>query len=52
MRADAATVDFDDPTGLLEWPAPDRGVLLIATDDDAKGLSTEITQLVRRWIAA
>ena len=50
-RLDVATFHFDDPTGLLDWPAPDRGVLTIATAEDARGLSTEITQLVRRWIA-
>lgn len=50
-RDDAAAFSFDDPTGLLEWPAPDRGVLLVEDEEAARGLSSEITQLVRRWIA-
>lgn len=50
-RDDTATFRFDDPTDLLKWPAPDRGVLLVEDEDAARGLSTEITQLVRRWIA-
>jgi hypothetical protein len=50
-RSDLADFHFDDPTGLLMWPAPDRGVLMVTTEDEARGLSTEITQLVRRWIA-
>ena len=51
QRLDVASFRFDDPSGLLTWRAPDRGVLMVATVEDARGLSTEITQLVRRWIA-
>jgi hypothetical protein len=50
-RDDAASFHFDDPTGLLEWPAPDRGVLKVADAREAAALSGELTQLVRRWIA-
>jgi hypothetical protein len=50
-RVDAADFHFDDPTGLLTWPAPDRGVLKVNTVEEAQALSSEITQLVRRWIA-
>jgi hypothetical protein len=50
-RLDVADFHFDDPTGLLEWPAPDRGVLKVNTLEEAQALSGEITQLVRRWIA-
>jgi hypothetical protein len=50
-RSDAADFHFDDPTGLLAWPAPDRGVLKVDTLAEAQALSGEITQLVRRWIA-
>lgn len=49
-REDADTFSFDDPTGLLTWPARDRGVLSIADAEEAAGLAPEITQLVRRWI--
>ena len=51
QRVDVDSFHFDDPTGLLDWPAPDRGVLSIANDAEASGLAPEITQLVRRWIA-
>ena len=51
LRVDAATFHFDDPTGLLTWPAPDRGVLKVNTAEEARALSAEITELVRRWIA-
>jgi hypothetical protein len=50
-RSDVADFHFDDPTGLLTWPAPDRGVLTVDTPEEAQALSGEITQLVRRWIA-
>lgn len=50
-RLDAAGFHFDDPTGLLTWPAPDRGVLKVNTLEEAQALAGEITQLVRRWIA-
>ena len=51
QRLDVDTFHFDDPTGLLEWPAPDRGVLKVADAAEATALSGELTQLVRRWIA-
>lgn len=51
-RVDAASFHFDDPTGLLEWPAPDRAVLTVADIDAATAVSAELTQLVRRWIHA
>ncbi len=50
-RDDVDTFTFDDPTGLLEWPAPDRGVLKVADAAEATALSRELTLLVRRWIA-
>jgi hypothetical protein len=50
-RDDVDSFHFDDPTGLLKWPAPDRGVLPIADADEAASLSGELTLLVRRWIA-
>ena len=51
QRLDVDSFHFDDPTGLLEWPALDRGVLKVADAADAARLSPELTQLVRRWIA-
>ena len=51
QRADVDTFHFDDPTGLLRWPAPDRGVLTIADAATATALAPQLTELVRRWIA-
>ena len=51
IRADAASFHFDDPTGLIAWPAPDRGVLTIADAAAATALAPQLTDLVRRWIA-
>ena len=50
-RLDVADFHFEDPTGLLTWPARDRGVLKVDTVEEARALAPEITQLVRRWIA-
>jgi hypothetical protein len=50
VRADAATFRFDDPTGLLEWKAPDRGVLTIRDDADAVAKAAEVTRLVKLWV--
>lgn len=50
-RLDVDTFHFDDPTGLLEWPAPDRAVLTVANREHARALAPQITQLVRDWIA-
>jgi hypothetical protein len=52
VRADSAAFVFPDPTGWLAWPAPDRGVLTLADADEVRVRSADITDLVRRWIAA
>ena len=51
IRADVDTFHFDDPTGLLKWPATDRAVLAIADEPQAAALAPQLTLLVRRWIA-
>jgi len=43
---------FDDPSGLLEWPAPDRGVLTIADAAALKANGKAIGDLIRRWVKA
>jgi hypothetical protein len=52
VRPDAATFRFDDPTGLLEWRAPDRGVLTIRDDGDAIAKAPDVTRLVKLWVLA
>jgi hypothetical protein len=51
IRADADGFQFDDPTGLLTWPGPDRAILSVADDASAAALAPQLTLLVRRWIA-
>jgi Domain of unknown function (DU1801) len=41
---------FDDPTGMLEWAAPDGGVLTDADAGDAAVREAAIVELVRRWV--
>jgi hypothetical protein len=52
VRADAATFAFDDPTGLMTWPAPDRAVIdfpdLAAVTTNRERVGT----LVERWVHA
>lgn len=52
VRPDAAAFVFDDPTGLLTWPGPDRAILSVADDTSALAVAPELTKLVARWIVA
>ena len=52
VRPDAAGFSFDDPTGLLTWPGPDRAILAVADDDSARAIAPQLTPLIARWIAA
>jgi hypothetical protein len=50
VRDDTDGFHFDDPTGMLEWAAPDRGVLTLADAGDTAARETAIVDLVRRWV--
>lgn len=50
VRPDAAAFVFDDPTGLLTWPGPDRAILSVADEAEAERLTPQLTELVARWI--
>jgi len=52
VRDEADRFTFDDETGLIEWAAPDRGVLGIEDSADAIERQSEIVALVNRWMAA
>lgn len=41
---------FQDPTALVRWAAPDRGVIELGAADAVEQLLEEIVGLVRRWI--
>lgn len=43
---------FVDESGLLEWAAPDRGVMSLRTADDVAAAVVALPTLVARWIAA
>ena len=49
---DNADFAFPDPEGLARWPAPDRGVILIADRAVAAQQRDAMTALFRRWIEA
>jgi hypothetical protein len=51
-RKDATGFVFDDPSGLLEWAAPDRGVLTIRDREDLAAKRDAIQALVAAWIEA
>jgi hypothetical protein len=50
VRGDSAAFRFDDPSGLLEWAAPDRGVLTLVDAGDTAAKQSTVVELVRRWV--
>jgi len=52
VRRDAAQFSFPDPTGLPVWPAPDRGVLTLADQDDVDRHEEAVVALVGLWVRA
>ncbi|MCH7860867.1 DUF1801 domain-containing protein [Sphingomonas sp. NPDC092331] len=43
---------FEDPAGLAQWPAPDRGVIQLRDADDVIAHGDALRDIVRRWVAA
>lgn len=41
---------FDDPAGLADWPAPDRGVVVIKDSEEMAAKSEQLTAMVGRWV--
>jgi hypothetical protein len=50
VRPDAERFTFDDPTGLLTWPAPDRGVLTFTDAAQLDAAVPAVVDLVGRWV--
>lgn len=48
----AADFRFDDPAGLLTWPAADRGVLDLGDIGRLEDRAHDIADLARRWVKA
>lgn len=40
---------FDDPLKLAQWPAPDRGVIVVKDGVALAAMEVGLTDLVRRW---
>ena len=51
-RSDTATFEFVDPTGLVRWLAPDRGVVVLADTADTDAKTAAVMTLVEAWIEA
>ncbi|GAA2646136.1 hypothetical protein GCM10010399_94620 [Dactylosporangium fulvum] len=52
VRSDAAGFTFDDPAGLLTWPASDRGVVTFPDRESIELHKAAVVSLVNRWIEA
>ncbi|MBU2665578.1 DUF1801 domain-containing protein [Actinoplanes bogorensis] len=52
VRADSAGFTFDDPSGLMTWPAPDRAVVDFPGLEFVAEHEAEVKELVRRWVTS
>ena len=52
VRDDAEAFAFEDDTGLLTWPAPDRATLTLSTPDELEARLPVVVELVERWMTA
>ncbi|MEU8615139.1 DUF1801 domain-containing protein [Actinoplanes sp. NPDC048791] len=50
VRADSAGFTFDDPAGLMTWPAPDRAVIDFPDLTAVSARQAQVTTLVKRWV--
>ncbi|GAA3951716.1 DUF1801 domain-containing protein [Actinoplanes auranticolor] len=50
VRADTAGFTFEDPTGLMTWPAPDRAVVDFPDLAAVTARQAQVVALVRRWV--
>lgn len=51
-RADTGTFVFEDPSGLITWLAPDRGVVDFPDLDAVAAHEAEVSALVERWMVS
>ena len=52
VRADTAGFAFDDPSGLMTWPAPDRAVVDFPDLAAVTAREAQVVALVDRWMLA
>lgn len=50
VRSDRAEFTFQDPTGLMTWPAPDRGVVTFPDLEAVRSQQAAVVSLVNQWI--
>jgi hypothetical protein len=51
-RTDSATFAFHDPSGMVTWAAPDRGVITVPEGADLDRLLQEILPVIHTWVRA
>jgi hypothetical protein len=49
---DASGFSFEDPTGLISWAAPDRGVISFGAPADMRAAKPSVVKLVNAWMKA
>ncbi|HEX5594812.1 MAG TPA: DUF1801 domain-containing protein [Micromonosporaceae bacterium] len=52
VRSDRAEFAFQDPTGLMTWPAPDRGVVTFPNLETIQSQQAAVVSLVKQWVRA
>ena len=52
VRSDSASFTFSDPSGLMSWAAPDRGIVDLSDLDAVATHEEQVVALVTRWIRA
>ncbi|GAA1645260.1 DUF1801 domain-containing protein [Actinoplanes couchii] len=50
VRSDAATFAFEDPSGMMTWPAPDRAVIDFPDLASVTTREAQVGELVARWV--
>ena len=52
VRADSAAFVFEDPTGLMRWATPDRGILTFSDLGEVAAHTAAVGALAGRWVVA
>ena len=52
VRADAESFVFEDPSGLVTWLSPDRGLVDLSEPGAAERHTAQVVALVQRWVRA
>ncbi|RKN26148.1 DUF1801 domain-containing protein [Micromonospora musae] len=52
VRSDVAEFTFQDPTGLITWLAPDRGVVTFPDLKTMQSQQPAVVSLVNQWVRA